>query len=142
MHTLSREENLATQERFATEVVNGGRIDVIDEVTNPDFVDHDPAPDQGPGPEGFKAFWTAFRAAFPDLHVTVEHLTADDDSIAIAYRAQGTHQRPFDGVEPTGLPIDIRGVQVTRFANGRMAERWGSSDQLTLLSQIRSAPQD
>jgi len=137
---LSREENLATHERFAAEVVNGGHIDVIDEVTSSDFVDHDPAPDQGPGPEGFKAFWTAFRDAFPDLQVTIEHLTADDDSVAIAYRAQGTHQGPFEGVEPTGRRIDIRGVQVTRFANGRMAERWGSSDQLTLLSQIKVPP--
>lgn len=134
---MSREQNVATQERFGAEVVNGGAISVIDEIVAPDFVDHDPAPDQGPGAAGFKDFWTAFRGAFPDLSVEVDTMVADDDQVAIAYRARGTHQGDLQGVAPTGRTVDVRGVQITRFdADGRMVERWGSSDQLTMMQQV------
>ena len=133
---MSREENLAAQERFGAEVANGGNIDAIDELVSEDFVDHDPAPDQGPGVAGFKDFWRAFRTAFPDLAVEVEHLVADEDNVAFAYRATGTHQGPFVGIAATGRGISVRGVQISKFADGRLVERWGSSDELGILRQL------
>ncbi|MDQ3421981.1 MAG: ester cyclase [Actinomycetota bacterium] len=133
---MSKDQNIAAQERFGADVINAGSIDVIDDVVAPDFVDNDPAPDQGPGIDGFKQFWTSLRSAFPDFRVEVDAMVADEDSVAIAYRATGTHQGDFVGFAATGSPIDIRGVQVTRFRDAMMVERWGSSDQLTLLQQI------
>lgn len=50
---MSREQNLATQERMG-EVLNSGKFDGLTEVFAPNVVDHDPAPDQGPGVEGFQ----------------------------------------------------------------------------------------
>ncbi len=133
---MSKDQNIAAQERFGADVINAGSIDVIDDVVAPDFVDNDPAPDQGPGVDGFKQFWTTMHSAFPDFRVEVDAMVADEDSVAIAYRATGTHQGDFVGFAATGSPIDIRGVQVTRFRDAMMVERWGSSDQLTLLQQI------
>ena len=133
---MDTSKNVQAQERFGEQVVNGGDIAVIDEIVAPDFLDHDPAPDQGPGADGFKDFWTSFRTAFPDLSVTVDSMVAEDDKVAIAYRAKGTHQGDFMGVAATGKPIDVRGVQITRFSEGLMVERWGSSDQFGILAQV------
>lgn len=133
---FDKSKNMAAQERFGSEVAAGGNIAVIDELVSPDFVDHDPAPDQGPGAAGFKGFWTSFRTAFPDLDVTVDSSVAEDDRVAIAYRVRATHQGDFMGLAPTGRPIDVRGVQITRFSDGRMVERWGSSDQHGILTQL------
>lgn len=72
---MAREENVAAQERFA-EGVNTGNLDVFDEVVAPDVVDHDPAPEQGPGPQGFKDMFATMKNAFPDLQVAPEHMTA------------------------------------------------------------------
>jgi len=105
MHVWSREENHATQERFTTEVVDGGRVDVIDEVTNPDFVDLTRHPTKDRVPRASRPSGPLSTAAFPDIHVSVEHLTADDDSIAIAYRAQGpTRAVRRRGADRTPLP--------------------------------------
>jgi len=133
---MAQDDNIATQESFAERVVKGGDLDAIDELVSPDFVDHDPAPDQGPGPAGFKDFWGAFRTAFPDLAVQVDHSVADEDCVALAYRASGTHQGDFHGIAATGKPIDVRGMQITRFVDAKMVERWGSSDELSILKQI------
>ncbi len=137
---MAREENIAAQERFA-EGVNSGNFDVFDEVVDPNVDDHDPAPDQGPGPEGYKQLFGTMRAAFPDLEVTPEHMTATDEDVALAYTVTGTHEGEFLGVTPTGRRITARGVQIGRFRNGKMVERWGSSDELSILQQLGATPQ-
>ncbi|MBA3426338.1 MAG: ester cyclase [Rubrobacter sp.] len=137
---MPKDTNIAAQEKFA-EGVNSGNFDVFDEVIDPDVVDHDPAPEQGPGPQGFKDMFRAMRAAFPDLQVTPEHMTATEDDVALAYTIAGTHQGDFLGVAPTGRKITSRGVQIGRFENGKLAERWGSSDQLAILQQLGAEPE-
>jgi len=136
---MARDINIAAQERFA-EGVNTGNFDVFDEVVSPDVVDHDPAPEQGPGPQGFKDMFQTMRSAFPDLQVTPEHMTATDDDVALAYTVTGTHEGDFLGVAPTGRRVTARGVQIGRFENGRLVERWGSSDQLAMLQQVGAEP--
>lgn len=80
------------------------------------------------------------RTAFPDLHIEVAHLVADDDTVAFAYDVTGTHQGELMGHPATGRPATFRGVQVSRFADGLLVERWGSSDQLGMLQQLGLAP--
>ncbi len=137
---VSKEQNNATQEKLASAAMSGD-LDAFDEVFSPDVVDHDPAPDQGPGPDGFKTFFSALRTAFPDLHIEVQHSVEDDDNIAIAYTLTGTHDGDFEGIEPTGKKIEIRGMQIARFDDdAKIVERWGSSDELGILKQLDAAP--
>lgn len=131
--------NIAATKRFG-EIVNTGELDAFSEVVAPGCIDNDPAPDQGPGPEGFKTFFTAMRAAFPDLKVEVQTLVADGDQVGFAYTITGTHRGAFQGVESTGRSIEVRGMQIGRFENGKMVERWGSSDELGILKQIGAVP--
>ena len=63
-------------------------------------------------------------------------MVADEEQIAIAYTMKGTHRGPLMGIPPTGKKISIRGVQVGKFRDGKMVERWGSSDQLGMLQQL------
>jgi steroid delta-isomerase-like uncharacterized protein len=137
---MARDINIAAQERFA-EGVNSGNFDIFDEVVAPDVVDHDPAPEQGPGPEGFKEMFRTMRSAFPDLQVRPEHMTATDEDVALAYTITGTHEGEFLGLAPTGRKVTARGVQIGRFEDGRLVERWGSSDQLAILQQLGAEPQ-
>jgi steroid delta-isomerase-like uncharacterized protein len=132
---MARQDNIRTQEKFGA-AVNEGNLDEIRELMTDTVVDHDPAPGQGPGPEGFIRFFEKFRAAFPDLKITAEHTVINDADIAIAYTLTGTHTGAFMGVPATGRKIKARGVQIARFENGKIAERWGSSDELGILQQI------
>ena len=136
---MSREDNIAAQEHLA-ENINAGKVEIAVESFAEDAVDHDPAPDQGPGREGFKQFFDALTGAFPDAHIEPEQMVADGDNVAVAYTLTGTHEGDFNGVEPTGKKIDVRGVQIGRFEDGKIVERWGSSDELGILKQIGAAP--
>ncbi|MHA7224186.1 ester cyclase [Arthrobacter sp. RHLT1-20] len=132
---MTRDANIHAQERFGA-AVNSGKLEEFDDVVAAGCVDHDPAPGQGPGPQGFKDLFAGLRSSFPDLHIDVEHLTATDDDVAFAYTITGTHQGPLMGHPPTGRNFKIRGMQIGRFEDGKLVERWGSSDQLGMLTQL------
>jgi predicted ester cyclase len=132
---MSKEANIAILTKFAT-AVNTGNFDLFQEAVAIDNVDHDPAPGQVPGPEGYRMYFSALRAAFPDLSVAPETLVGDDDSLAFAYTITGTQNGPLMGIAPTGRKIKIRGLQISKFKDGKMVERWGSSDELGMLLQL------
>lgn len=136
---MSRQDNIAAQEHLA-ENVNAGNIETAVESFAVDAVDHDPAPGQAAGREGFKAFFTELTSAFPDAHIEPAHMVADDANVAIAYTLTGTHQGDFNGIAPTGKTIEVRGLQIGRFEDGKIVERWGSSDELGILQQLGAAP--
>lgn len=131
----SRDTNIAAQEAFG-QAVNSGDFDAFDTLVAPTCVDHDPAPGQAAGPQGYRAMFGELRSAFPDLAVEVVHLTATDDDVAFAYSLTGTHRGTFEGHAPTGRSFTVRGLQISRFEDGVMVERWGSSDQLGILTQL------
>ena len=133
---MSKSANLAAQERFG-KAVNSNSLSDLRNLVAPDCVDHDPAPNQARGPEGYITMFGEMIAAFPDLAVDVEHMVADDDNVSIAYTLTGTHRGPFMGVPGTGRRVSARGVQIARFnSDALMVERWGSSDQLGILEQL------
>jgi steroid delta-isomerase-like uncharacterized protein len=136
---MSKETNLAALGKFA-EAVNTGKFDLFKEVVAADNIDHDPAQGQVQGPEGYRTFFSGLRTAFPDLSVTLDTMVADDDSIAFAYTLTGTQDGPLDGLAPTGRKVKIRGLQISKFKDGKMVERWGSSDELGMLQQLGAVP--
>ncbi|WP_328885354.1 ester cyclase [Streptomyces sp. NBC_00316] len=133
---MSQQTNIAAQTAFG-EAVATGNLDAIEEIVAPGSIDHDPAPGQGPGPEGYKSMFGELRTAFPDLHVAVEHLVATDDELAFAYTISGTHLGELMGHPATGRTVSYRGMQISRFdSDGKLVERWGSSDELGMLRQL------
>jgi steroid delta-isomerase-like uncharacterized protein len=132
---MAQDKNLATLEKLA-EAVSSGNLAALDQVFARNVVDHDPAPNQGPGPDGYKRLFSGLRAAFPDLTVTVDHLVQTETDIAMAYTIHGTHGGEFAGIAPTGRSITARGMQIARFENGKVVERWGSSDELGILLKL------
>lgn len=136
---MSKQDNIDAQVRFG-EAVQNGRFEVLAELVSQSVVDHDPAPGQTPGPQGYAEFFRTLRTAFPDMKIVVDHLIADEDNVAFAYTLTGTQQGPFEGVQPTGKHVEVRGMQISRFEDGKMVERWGSTDELGILKQIDAAP--
>jgi steroid delta-isomerase-like uncharacterized protein len=135
---MSKERNLDVQQRFVEAA--GGDYRLFYDVVALDAVDHDPALNQKLGPEGFEHFFKEFHTAFPDLQITGEQVVADENSVAVAYTITGTQKGVFLGFPPTGKQVKVRGVQISKFVNGKLTERWGSSDQLGMLQQLGLAP--
>ena len=137
---MSTKENVALDRRVAEKVWNEGDMDVADQVFASDVVLHGAAPGLPPGVEGVKAAVTAYRAAFPDLHVTNDDYVAEGDRVASRWSWQGTHKGELFGIPATGKQVTMTGISIMRVVDGKIAEVWSSSDQLSLMQQIGAAP--
>ena len=134
---MSTEGNKATVRRFYEEVWNKGNVDVVFEVFAEDYIRHDLRPTKAlPGPEGQRKIAADFRAAFPDLEWTVDLILAEGDLVAGRWTARGTNTGSWGGVEPTGKPAQFSGVNIFRFANGKVVEIWNHRDDLGLREQL------
>jgi predicted ester cyclase len=72
------------------------------------------------------AWWRDVRAAFPDFEFTVGLLIESDDLIVSNWTVKGTHTgAPFNGVAPSGQPVEINGTAILRMRDGKIVEHWG-----------------
>jgi steroid delta-isomerase-like uncharacterized protein len=134
---MSAEQNKATVLQFYEEVWNKGNVDFAFKVFAEDYIRHDLRPTEAlPGPEGQRKIVADFRAAFPDLRWNVDLILAEGDLVAGRWTATGTNTGPWGGAEPTGKRAEFSGVNVFRFANGKVVEIWNHRDDLGLREQL------
>jgi steroid delta-isomerase-like uncharacterized protein len=129
------EGNEAVIWRLIEEVLNQGQTDLLAELVAADHVGHDPLGDHY-GREGLRIVVAEYRAAFPDLRVTIEDLVTDGDRVVRRFTLRGTHDGSFMGIPPTGRVVTAAGIAIDRFTDGKVAESWVSLDALNLLRQL------
>ena len=127
--------------RFNEDVWSRGDEGALEELLDPDFVDHDALPGQSPDRDGHRQILAAFRSAFPDLNVTTEDIVAEGDKVVTRWTARGTHQGDLMGIAPTGREVTIKGIDVLRIAEGRIVERWAQFNDLEMMQQLGVVPE-
>ena len=134
------EENKALVRRFHEEVINKGNLGVMDELCAPNMVDHSLPPEFPAGMEGTKQMISMFRAALPDVRVTIEDLIAEGDKVTCRWTACGTHKGDFMGIAATGKQVTVTGIGIDRIVGGKAVEHWESFDQFGMMQQLGVIP--
>ena len=111
--------------RLVAEVLNGGRLEAIDELYTPELA---PAARR----------WIApFRASFPDLHMEIVELIAEGDKVVGRFTCSATHLGDWLGHPPTGRRFErVDEVAIFRLRDGRIAHAWSLEDTLARLQQL------
>jgi steroid delta-isomerase-like uncharacterized protein len=130
----------ALAQRWFTEVMNEGNLEVIDELCSQDFVDHNPLPGTSPDFAGLKDFVTQVRSAFPDIETTAEDILVEGDRLAVRSTIRGTHKGDFMGIPASGKKVEVSNYDFVRFENDQAAEHWGTIDSAALMEQIGATP--
>ena len=127
----------AVVRRLIEQGFNAGNLEVADELTSPELVEHQNfGPNHAPGAEGVRAVIASLRRAFSDFHLAIEDLAADGETVWLRMVATGTNDGSFMGHPPTGRSIRADVVDVIRVEDGRMVEHWGVPDRLGVLFQL------
>jgi steroid delta-isomerase-like uncharacterized protein len=129
-------ENKALTRRYFHEVWNEGDAEAIAELIHPDYMGHDPSIDDLLGPDGMQAQTEATRRAFPDVRFDLHEVVAEGDLVAVRWTASGTHRGPFFDIPGTGNSVEISGLSMLRFQNGKIVEGWLERETLGILRQI------
>ncbi len=139
--SLTVEEKRDVLRRVSGEIFGRGRIDLVDELLAPDFVDHDPLPGVSPDREGVKTLVGLFRTAFPDFQVEVLHTVVEGDKAVDHIASTGTHLGEFMGIEATGKPIRTSAIVISELgSDGRIVARWQRFGAMQLLQQLGVIP--
>ena len=134
-------ETKAVARRFLEEVFNGGKLELVDELLDPGFVNHDAAqPGPQVGIEAAKANVAGYREAFPDVYLTIEAQLAEDALVTTRWTGRGTHRGELMGVAATGKQVTVTGITIDRIVDGRIVESWTNWDTLGLLQQLGVVP--
>lgn len=92
------------------------------------------------GVEGMLGVYQAFFAGFPDLRLAVEETVEEGERMAVRITVIGTHAGMFQGIPPSGRPVEVQGISILHFSEGRTVERWNQLDQLGMLQQLGVLP--
>jgi len=123
---MSTEENKVMVRRFFEEGPSKGNLSIADELLSPDFAMHTPLP-ASPGIKGISEVIITCRAAFEHLNVTIEDMIAEGDKVTARFTAHGTHKGDFMGLQATGKPITMTGIEIFRIKDGKIIELWGEA---------------
>jgi len=93
-----------------------------------------------PGLAGIRRFYQTFWAAFPGSRLVLEDVLASGEKVACRFLIQGEHHGAFQGIAATGAPIQVPGITILEFRNGRCIRRWSYTDAVGLLQQLGALP--
>jgi steroid delta-isomerase-like uncharacterized protein len=135
-----REHNIEVVRTWIAEGWNNGDPAVADDLLTDEFVLHDPvAAREIVGRDAERALIAGLREAISGLAFTIDDLVADGDNVTIRWTAEGTHGGDLLGFAGTGRALAIRGVDMYRLEEGRIAESWTFWDLPGMLRTV-SAP--
>jgi predicted ester cyclase len=119
------ERNKAVVRRLVTEVLNNGRLEVIDDLYAPDLA------------REARAWIAPFRGSFPDVRMQIVELIAEGDTVAGRFVCSATHLGAWLGYAPTGRRFErVDEVSFFRLRDGRITRVWSLEDNLARLRQL------
>jgi len=119
------EHNKATVRRPIAEVLNGGHLEVVDELSTPELA------------RAARRWIAPFRASFPDVQMEIVELIAEGDKVVGRFTCSATHLGEWLGQAPTGRRFErVDEVSLFRFRDGRIAYAWSLEDTQGRLRQL------
>jgi predicted ester cyclase len=127
---MSIAENKAVIQRLFQEVINDGRLEVLEEIFLPGSMIG----------RSFADSIVLLRTAFPDAQATFDFLVGEEEQVVAVFTVTGTNTGPFMGQPATGLTIAFSGIHYYRLKNGRVVTARYEHDMLGLMEQLGMLP--
>jgi predicted ester cyclase len=115
---------------------NTGDETLLKQAIASSFTDHTLPPGRPQGPEGPAFASRRFRAAVPDLKVTVEKIIVAGDYVTAHMNFTGHFTGKFGKTQGKGQPVPFIATDLVKIENGRITDNWHIEDNLTLLQAM------
>lgn len=134
-------ENKSVVRRYFEQVIDGGKLDVLDEIASPDCIIHRPEAKQAiRGAAAFRQALGKILAVYSEFHTTIHDMIAEDDKVVCRLTHEAVHATDWTsriGTHPVaGKPVSWQAIAVFRLDRGKIAEEWVCRDELGMLIQL------
>ena len=108
----------------------------IEETLHPDFeMRMTPEFESEKGIDTFKENIIKWRTAYPDFHIDSKEWVFNSDKVAGLCTISGTNTGPGTH-PPTGKQIEVTGMSIVHFKEGKIRDEWIASNNLLWLTQL------
>ena len=113
------------------EVWNNANEAAIDQLLDPDAeIDGLETDTEKRGSVAFKPFYQGFRQSFPEVHIDLEPIYANEE---IEVAKCDVHATAADGKK-----VAFTGLTVAKFRNGKLIKGWNAFDFLKMTKQLEA----
>jgi steroid delta-isomerase-like uncharacterized protein len=134
------EDNIAMYSSVWDEIVNNGKLDLINDTNFDPEITLISSPENVVGIDAFKDYYSNFNAGFTDVDFSIVDIFGQGDKLVKHWRFKGTHSGDFFGMPATGKSVDIEGTTLAVMKNGKIAQEEDFMDNLTFMSQLGIDP--
>ncbi len=82
------------------------------------------------------AMWTGSKALVPERKLVDDLILCSGDYVIVRTVVHSRDANGIAGNPPTQKPYAITAIDIYRFENGKVVERWGNADLVSLFRQI------
>lgn len=136
---MPAQENKLLARYYLEQIFNQKNLAAIGEFYAPDLIHsgpHNPQADLG----GYRLRIITLLGAFPDLHIEYQDFTCEADRVFSRYTLSGTHTAELDGIPASGKRVQVSGMDMLRFKDGKVVEHWTQLDTLDFMQQVGAVP--
>ena len=138
---MSTALNKATVRRYFEEVLDQGKLDVLDEIVATDCVIHRPEIQEPiTGLSAFKQVVERILQVYSEFSTTIHDLIAEDERVACRLRHRAVNRREWTSRlgrhDVAGKPVSWPAIVIFRLCDGKIAEEWVCRDELGMLIEL------
>jgi len=125
---MTTERNKQVVIKFNNEFFAKGNTEITKELLANSFVNHTAPPGAPTDASVMIQFITAFHKRFSDISIEIFEVLGEDNKVALRKTITGTHTGEFMGKQATGKKIVINIIDIEVLKDGKITERWNSTD--------------
>ncbi len=134
--------NLKMYETTWDEIINKGKIDLINETNFDANITLVTRPENIVGIEGFKAYYNNYLTGFTNITFTIVDVFGQGDKIVKHWNFKGKHTGEFFGIPATGKDVNVDGVTLVKMKDGKIAQEQDFMDNLEFMQQLGIIPRE
>jgi predicted SnoaL-like aldol condensation-catalyzing enzyme len=120
-----------------TQAFNNRNITALDKLVSVNEIEHNLLAYQGL--HGVKQYFSDLMTAFPDLHITIDHIIADGNNVVVFTNTTGTPAQPLISaarIPISGKNISFKTADLYRIADNKIAEHWDIIENVKMLQSL------
>jgi predicted ester cyclase len=129
-------QNIEFVRDYVRRVFNEHNPEVSAEFVTPDVKWHGGSVGTIAGSENVVALLRGFISALPDLNAQEQDIIANEDTVAVRFVVEATHEGELFGIAPTGRRVRWDAVDVYRLRDGKISEEWAADDWTAILNAV------
>lgn len=125
--------------RYNKEVIEMGNMEVLKQITAPDYINHSAPEGMPTGIDGLIYFFTGIiHTAFTSVQVNVLDMVAEGNKVATRKEIVGVHTGSLMGIPATGKTISISVIDILTIENNLIVGHWGENNFMAVVQSLQA----